>query len=29
MEAIGTAPLLDVLGLPKTTGNARRLGAAV
>jgi hypothetical protein len=26
MESIGTAPLLDMLGLPKTTGNARRLG---
>jgi hypothetical protein len=25
-EAIGTAPLLDLLGLPKTTGNARRVG---
>src|SRR5262245_58058069 len=25
-EAIGTAPLLDVLCLPKTTGNARRVG---
>jgi hypothetical protein len=24
-EAIGTAPLLDLLGLPKTTGNGRRL----
>jgi hypothetical protein len=24
--AIGTAPLLDLLGLPKTTGNARRVG---
>ena len=26
MEAIGTAPLLDLLGLPKTTSNARRIG---
>jgi hypothetical protein len=25
-DAIGTAPLLDLLGLPKTTGNARRIG---
>jgi hypothetical protein len=25
-ETIGTAPLLDMLGLPKTTGNARRVG---
>ena len=25
MEAIGTAPLLDLLGLRKTTGNGRRL----
>lgn len=25
-EAIGTAPLLDLLNLPKTTGNARRIG---
>jgi hypothetical protein len=25
-DAIGTAPLLDLLGLPKTTGNARRAG---
>ena len=25
-EAIGTAPLLDLLGLPKTSGNARRIG---
>ncbi|HEY7300671.1 MAG TPA: hypothetical protein VH684_22465 [Xanthobacteraceae bacterium] len=24
-EAIGTAPLLDLIGLPKTTGNARRI----
>ena len=24
-EAIGTAPLLELLGLPKTTGNGRRL----
>ncbi len=24
-EAIGTAPLLDLLGLPKTTANGRRL----
>ena len=24
-EAIGTAPLLDLLGLPKTTGNGRRI----
>lgn len=24
-EAIGTAPLLDLLDLPKTTGNGRRL----
>ena len=24
-EAIGTAPLLDLLGLPKTTGNGRRV----
>jgi hypothetical protein len=24
-EAIGTAPLLDLLNLPKTTGNARRV----
>ena len=24
-EAIGSAPLLDLLGLPKTTGNGRRL----
>jgi hypothetical protein len=25
-QAIGTAPLLDLLCLPKTTGNARRIG---
>jgi len=25
MDAVGTAPLLDLLGLPKTTGNARRI----
>jgi hypothetical protein len=25
MDAIGTAPLLDLLGLPKTTGNGRRI----
>ena len=25
-QAIGTAPLLDLLHLPKTTGNARRIG---
>jgi hypothetical protein len=25
LEAIGTAPLLDLLGLPKTTGNGRRV----
>jgi hypothetical protein len=25
-EAIGTGPLLDLLGLPKTTGSARRIG---
>jgi hypothetical protein len=28
-EAIGTAPLLDLLGLPKTTGNARRIGVTM
>ena len=25
-EQIGTAPLLDLLGMRKTTGNARRIG---
>jgi hypothetical protein len=25
-QSIGTAPLLDLLSLPKTTGNARRVG---
>ena len=25
MDVVGTAPLLDLLGLPKTTGNARRI----
>ena len=29
MDAIGTAPLLDLLDLPKTTGNARRVGAVM
>jgi hypothetical protein len=28
-ESIGTAPLLDLIGLPKTTGNARRIGATM
>jgi hypothetical protein len=28
-DAIGTAPLLDLLGLPKTTGNARRIGTTM
>ena len=25
-EAIGTAPLLELIGLPRTTGNARHVG---
>jgi hypothetical protein len=25
-DQIGTAPLLDLLSMPKTTGNARRIG---
>ena len=28
-DAIGTAPLLDLLNMPKTTGNARRIGATM
>jgi hypothetical protein len=28
-ESIGTSPLLDLLDLPKTTGNARRLGGTM
>ena len=29
MEAVSTAALLDLLGLPKTTGNARRISATM
>jgi hypothetical protein len=29
MEAISTAALLDLLGLPKTTGNGRRIAATM
>ena len=28
-EAIGTAPLLDLLGMAKTTGNGRRLAVTM
>jgi hypothetical protein len=28
-EAIGTAPLLDLLGLPKTTGSGRRIASTM
>jgi hypothetical protein len=28
-ESIGTAPLLDLLDIPKTTGNARRIGTTM
>jgi hypothetical protein len=28
-ESIGTAPLLDLLDMPKTTGNARRIGGTM
>jgi hypothetical protein len=29
MEGVSTFALLDLLGLPKTTGNARRIGATM
>jgi hypothetical protein len=28
-ETIGTAPLLDLIGLPKNTGNARRIAGTM
>jgi hypothetical protein len=28
-ESIGTAPMLDLLGLPKTTGNGRRIASTM